>query len=208
MQKIQVRSLDGEEPLGGGGGADGNLLQCSCLGNSLYIGTWWARVHRVTKSWTWLSDWACTQALYGSARWSPLSLSIYLETVNNCFILWIDEHSFISDVKLRQTLWATVKITSKIYVYTNFIPNGQKDKNEVQLVCPARESSSWKISPRNSGLEVQCNLCTRKPEGHRKHKSFCSLKAHRNLMCFVPQWRGINGKEAWVRLICLSLWNS
>ena len=155
--------------------------------------TEWLSMH---KSFVWISKMK-----------SSLSLSIYLETVNSCFILWTDEHSFISDVKLRQTLWATVKITSKIYVYTNFILNGQKDKNEGQLGCPARESSSWKISPRNSGLQVQCNLCTRKPEGRRK-QSFCSLKAHRNLTCFVPQWRGINGKEAWVRLICLSLWNS
>ena len=33
-----------------------NPLQYTCLKNSMYWGAWWATVHRVTKSWTWLSD--------------------------------------------------------------------------------------------------------------------------------------------------------
>ena len=37
-----------------------NSLQCSCLGNSMDRGAWWAIVHGVTKSWTWLSDGALT----------------------------------------------------------------------------------------------------------------------------------------------------
>ena len=36
------------------GGGHGNPLQCSCLENPKDRGTWWATVHRVTKSWTWL----------------------------------------------------------------------------------------------------------------------------------------------------------
>ena len=34
----------------------GNPLQCSRLGNPMDRGAWQAAVHRVTKSWTWLSD--------------------------------------------------------------------------------------------------------------------------------------------------------
>ena len=30
----------------------GNLLQYSCLGNPIDRGAWWARVHRISKSWT------------------------------------------------------------------------------------------------------------------------------------------------------------
>jgi len=33
------------------GGGHGNPLQCSCLENPMDRGTWWATVHRVTKSW-------------------------------------------------------------------------------------------------------------------------------------------------------------
>ena len=33
-----------------------NPLQYSSLGNPMDRGAWWARVHRATKSWTWLSD--------------------------------------------------------------------------------------------------------------------------------------------------------
>ena len=31
------------------GGRNGNPLQCSCLGNPMDRGAWWATVHRVTK---------------------------------------------------------------------------------------------------------------------------------------------------------------
>ena len=34
---------------------NGNPLQHSCLENSMDRGTWWATVHGVSKSWTWLS---------------------------------------------------------------------------------------------------------------------------------------------------------
>ena len=38
------------------GEGNDNSLQYSCLGNSMDRGAWWAMVHRVTKSWTQLSD--------------------------------------------------------------------------------------------------------------------------------------------------------
>ena len=38
------------------GEGNGNPLQYSCLENSMDGGAWWATVHRVTKSWTRLSD--------------------------------------------------------------------------------------------------------------------------------------------------------
>ena len=36
------------------GEGDGNPLWCSCLGNSRDGGAWWAAVHGVAQSWTWL----------------------------------------------------------------------------------------------------------------------------------------------------------
>ena len=36
------------------GEGHGNPLQYSCLGNSMNSGAWWAMVHGVKKSWTWL----------------------------------------------------------------------------------------------------------------------------------------------------------
>ena len=43
------------------GGGHGNPLQYSCLGMPRNRGAWWAMVHRVTKSWTWLK-WLSTHA--------------------------------------------------------------------------------------------------------------------------------------------------
>ena len=42
------------------GGGNGNTFQCSCLENSMDREAWQPIVHGVTKSQTWLSDWACT----------------------------------------------------------------------------------------------------------------------------------------------------
>ena len=38
------------------GDGNGNPLQCSCLGNPMDRGAWWATVHGVAKSTTQLSD--------------------------------------------------------------------------------------------------------------------------------------------------------
>ena len=37
------------------GGENGNLLQYSCLENSMDRGDWWDTVHKVTKNWTQVS---------------------------------------------------------------------------------------------------------------------------------------------------------
>ena len=51
-QETWVQSLGQEDPPGEG---TGNPLQYSCPGNPMDRGFWWARVHRVAKSQTWLS---------------------------------------------------------------------------------------------------------------------------------------------------------
>ena len=43
------------------GEGSGSPLQYSCLGNPMDRGAWWATVHGVVKSQTWLSDWAHRQ---------------------------------------------------------------------------------------------------------------------------------------------------
>ena len=48
MQKMQVRSLGGEDPLEG----NVNPLQYPCLGNPMDRKAWWAAVHGVAKSQT------------------------------------------------------------------------------------------------------------------------------------------------------------
>ena len=48
-------------------GGHGNPLQYSCLENPMGKGAWWATVHRVSKSWTWLkwlSTHACSKTAY------------------------------------------------------------------------------------------------------------------------------------------------
>ena len=54
---------------------NGNLLQYSCLENSLDRGAWWATAHGVTKSWTQLSTYMYAPRIYPAIS-VPLSLAV------------------------------------------------------------------------------------------------------------------------------------
>ena len=56
------------------GEGNGNPLQYSCLENPVDRGTWWAAVHRVTHSRTWLR-WLSTYACIGEGNGNPLQCS-------------------------------------------------------------------------------------------------------------------------------------
>ena len=46
------------------GEGDGNPLWYACLGNPMDRGAWWAAVHGITKSQTWLSDFDFSKFIY------------------------------------------------------------------------------------------------------------------------------------------------
>ena len=50
------------------GEANGNPLQYSCLKNPMGRRNWWAKVHGVANSQTWLSDWAYTHILLNTQQ--------------------------------------------------------------------------------------------------------------------------------------------
>ena len=60
------------------GEGNSNPLQYSCLENAMDREAWWARVHRVTKSWTqlkWLSTHACIH-IYDCYRYNGVSHTV------------------------------------------------------------------------------------------------------------------------------------
>ena len=58
------------------GGGNGNLLQYSCLENFMDRGAWWATVHGVTKSQTWLST-STTSTKPGEASSESMRWDVY-----------------------------------------------------------------------------------------------------------------------------------
>ena len=61
VKNLPVNARDSGLILGLGrspGEGNGNLLQATCVENSMDRGAWWARVHGISKGWTRLSDWA------------------------------------------------------------------------------------------------------------------------------------------------------
>ena len=70
---------------------NGNLCQYTCQDNPMDTGAWQATVHRVAKSWTWLSDWACTHAPYIPTCWRVSIINgcyYYCPVAKLCLTLW------------------------------------------------------------------------------------------------------------------------
>ena len=61
--------------------------QYSGLENSMDWGAWWATVHGVTKSWTRLSDWACTQRAVCDNSHRDVSYILYILSIDQCIKL-------------------------------------------------------------------------------------------------------------------------
>ena len=82
------------------GAGNGNPLQDSCLGNPMDRGAWQATVHRVARSWTWLSDYhfhfhitqdtaSCIVPSmdHGFQWFSQRSLLCFIEEHHKCILL-------------------------------------------------------------------------------------------------------------------------
>ena len=80
------------------GRGGGNQFQYSCLENSMARGAWWATVHRVAKTWTRLSNQACTYLGYNHTRQKDLSR----------VCLWIKNKAkrMLSDYDLKFSLYS------------------------------------------------------------------------------------------------------
>ena len=86
---------------------NGNPLQYSCLENTLDRGAWQAPVHRVTKSWMQLSDWAHT---HRAKRYSVQFSSVQsLSRVRLFATPWIVAHQ--ASLSITNS-WSSLKLTS------------------------------------------------------------------------------------------------
>ena len=85
MQEMWVQSLGWEHPLKE---ENGNPLQYSCLGNRMDRGAWWAVVHGVTKSWTWLKQPSTHTHIHNNSSWklsvAPVSTGWFALTHSTC----------------------------------------------------------------------------------------------------------------------------
>ena len=74
-QETEVRSLGQEDPLE----EEIATLQCFCWENPMDRGAWQASIHRVVKSQTQLSDWACriTLECLLKHRWLDPTIRVY-----------------------------------------------------------------------------------------------------------------------------------
>ena len=94
------------------GEGNGNPLQYSCLRTSMNRGAGWAVVHGITKSQTWLSDWACTHQ-HPKCQWAEPRIChtghVLVNTLHT-FLLVQDPKKFF---KLTMDLWKATLTQSK-----------------------------------------------------------------------------------------------
>ena len=92
-----------------------NPLQYSCLENPLARGTWWAAVHSVTQSWTWLKR-LSMHACIGEGNGNPLQYSC-LETPRDRGAWW----AAIYGVAQSQTWLKWLSSSSNTILQTTFL---------------------------------------------------------------------------------------
>ena len=114
------------------GGGNGNLLQDGCLENLGNRGSWRTTVHGVVKSWTWLRDWADTQALCVLYVWEwGWGAQIWVTDFQGCQNL---NHGFKQILKIQtgDLNWGKKK-------------NHKECKKDVRLQLPwqLRELDTW-----------------------------------------------------------------
>ena len=91
------------------GEGNGNPLQYSCLENPVEREAWWATVHGVAKSWTWLSDFTFTFCTLTMCPWA-----------NN-----LSETHFVHWPKMGIQPSSACKMTTHSGCFINTIPHTQ-----------------------------------------------------------------------------------
>ena len=93
------------------GGGHGNPLQYSCLDNPMDRGTWWATVHAVTKSRTWL--WKN----YSLLQQSNYKCSPVLKKVKSiCFLEVLSQLFICMDILTRNWLLLNMSMSPEVQV--------------------------------------------------------------------------------------------
>ena len=139
------------------GEGHGHSLQDSCLGNPMDKRVWWASVHGVAKSWTWLSDWT-KRILDINIRVLKYSLSIW-------YLGLINENQIILNLAgTSEVMQSTVSLLSidgslrKIFDYCESYPNVGKDCCDLVLLLSSLLHFSHVWGPKNiTSLVFQCN---------------------------------------------------
>ena len=101
-----IRDMDsGRSP----GGGHGNQLQYSCLENPMDRGAWWATVHGITKSWTWLK-WLSMHIHIQNTSLSKCSTVLYaLFPINNG--TWTHFHNLLNRSPIYDaTVWGCCQL--------------------------------------------------------------------------------------------------
>ena len=100
-------------------------IQYFCLGNPMDRGAWWATVHRITKSWTWLK-WLCIQENSTQTHSCAVIGVGKIEDIANCLSACL--------IFLSLCIWLPIQ-SSFITSYVSFIPWKQKRKTHPRKVC-------------------------------------------------------------------------
>ena len=96
------------------GEGNGNPLQCSCLENPVDRGAWWAAVHGVAQSLTWLKR-LSMHACIGEGNGNPLQCSC-LENPMDTGAWWAVVHG------VAQSLTRLKRLSSSIVLHSVDIP--------------------------------------------------------------------------------------
>ena len=166
---------------------NGNPLQYSCLENPVDRRTWWAAVHNVAQSWTWLK-WLSMPACIGERNGNPLQCSC-LESPRDRGAWWAAIYGVSQSWK-----WLKRLSSSKGHMHGALTHWGVYPYERIYcFLHHVRAQSGRGPSPENN----PSGPCSGTPRHHNCEKrNFCCLR-HQYFMVFCPMVFGI-----WCTIFC------
>ena len=100
------------------GEENGNLLQYSCLENSMDEGAWWATVHGVTKSRTWLRSFTFTSRIIRAKPFNPINCQLWISDK-----IFFNLTSYLASFKEGQTVHSKLwnKWLNHLHTFVYFV---------------------------------------------------------------------------------------
>ena len=180
-----------------------NPLQYSCLESSMDRGAWWATVHGVTKSWTWLSDFHITSlyTVYECVYFKTAIKANFSVTTLTCKKEYIELIVIISQYICKWHLLGS----HGLYPGSLLCPRDSPGKNTgvgchalLQGIFPTQGSNPglphcrqilYQLSYQGSPYNAVCKLNLNKTEGNEKNlKAVCVYKNTLHCQHLIVSW--------------------
>ena len=178
------------------GEGNGTPLQYSCLENPMDGGVWWATVHRVTESQTWLSDFTFTlwknKVLHSLFYCSLMGIHFVMVSELPFYLFHLLKHNTCQDSTWICCMFRIITFTDGI-VYLMLILKGKNYTHRLpsalqrDLGLKTKPSFIWVVNTSNSEPSERISVC--------KNNGISGKR-----LCYKHSWYGLGWNSSWKKM--------